>query len=106
MAGGKGDDRGYSSFLAGDDDAVVRVEETKLPGSDDFLLCQMVDFGDEIVLALGLDLEVLHPVQVAEDDVTGTAGGLDGQIEHRLHGILEAVLAKSGGRGALGRQVG
>ncbi len=38
VAGGKGDDRGYSSFLAGDDDAVVRVEETKLPGSDDFLL--------------------------------------------------------------------
>jgi len=38
VAGGKGDDRGYSSFLAGDDDAVVRVEETRLPGEDDFLL--------------------------------------------------------------------
>jgi len=38
VAGGKGDDRGYSSFLAGDDDAVVRVEETRLPGADDFLL--------------------------------------------------------------------
>jgi hypothetical protein len=38
VAGGKGDDRGYSSFLAGDDDAVVRVEETRLPGSKDFLL--------------------------------------------------------------------
>jgi hypothetical protein len=38
VAGGKGDDRGYSSFLAGDDDAVVRVEETRLPGSHDFLL--------------------------------------------------------------------
>ena len=38
VAGGKGDDRGYSSFLAGDDDAVVRVEETLLPGADDFLL--------------------------------------------------------------------
>ena len=38
VAGGKGDDRGYSCFLAGDVDAVVRVEETKLPGSDDFLL--------------------------------------------------------------------
>ena len=38
VAGGKGDDRGYSSFLAGDDDAVVRVEETKLPGANDFLL--------------------------------------------------------------------
>jgi len=38
VAGGKGDDRGYSSFLAGDDDAVVRVEETRLPGAHDFLL--------------------------------------------------------------------
>jgi pimeloyl-ACP methyl ester carboxylesterase len=38
VAGGKGDDHGYSSLLPGDDDAVVRVEETRLPGSDDFLL--------------------------------------------------------------------
>jgi pimeloyl-ACP methyl ester carboxylesterase len=38
VAGGKGDDRGYSSFLAGDDDAVVRVEETRLAGAADFLL--------------------------------------------------------------------
>jgi pimeloyl-ACP methyl ester carboxylesterase len=38
VAGGKGDDRGYSVFLAGDDDAVVRVEETRLPGANDFLL--------------------------------------------------------------------
>jgi pimeloyl-ACP methyl ester carboxylesterase len=38
VAGGKGDDQGYSGFLAGDDDAVVRVEETRLPGAHDFLL--------------------------------------------------------------------
>ena len=38
VAGGKGDDRGYSSLLAGDDDAVVRVAETKLDGAHDFLL--------------------------------------------------------------------
>ena len=38
VAGGKGDGRGYSSFLAGDDDAVVRVEETTLAGAGDFLL--------------------------------------------------------------------
>jgi pimeloyl-ACP methyl ester carboxylesterase len=38
VAGGKGDDRGYSSLLAGDDDAVVRVAETRLEGADDFLL--------------------------------------------------------------------
>lgn len=38
VAGGKGDNRGFSTFLAGDDDAVVRVEETRLPGEHDFLL--------------------------------------------------------------------
>lgn len=38
VAGGKGDDRGFSGFLAGDDDAVVRVEETRLPGEHAFLL--------------------------------------------------------------------
>ena len=38
VAGGKGDDRGYSSLLEGDDDAVVRVAETRLEGADDFLL--------------------------------------------------------------------
>jgi len=38
VAGGKGDDRGYSMFLAGDDDAVVRVAETRLEGAADFLL--------------------------------------------------------------------
>lgn len=38
VAGGKGDDRGYSPLLDGDDDAVVRVAETRLEGADDFLV--------------------------------------------------------------------
>lgn len=38
VAGGRGDDTGYSILLAGDDDAVVRVEETRLPGARDFLV--------------------------------------------------------------------
>jgi hypothetical protein len=38
VAGGKGDGEGFSRLLAGDDDAVVRVEETRLPGASDFLL--------------------------------------------------------------------
>lgn len=38
VAGGKGDGRGYSTLLTGDDDAVVRVAETKLDGARDFLL--------------------------------------------------------------------
>lgn len=38
VAGGKGDGRGYSTLLDGDDDAVVRVAETRLDGARDFLL--------------------------------------------------------------------
>lgn len=38
VAGGKGDETGYSTLLAGDDDAVVCVDETRLPGARDFLL--------------------------------------------------------------------
>ena len=38
VAGGKGDDTGYSTLLEGDDDAVVCVDETRLPGARDFLL--------------------------------------------------------------------
>ncbi len=38
IAGGKGDNEGYSSLLEGDDDAIVRVSETQLQGSDGFLV--------------------------------------------------------------------
>ncbi|MCH5373604.1 MAG: hypothetical protein JJ992_06475, partial [Planctomycetes bacterium] len=38
LAGGEGDDRGRNRLLAGDDDFVVSVEETKLPGARDFLV--------------------------------------------------------------------
>ena len=38
IAGGKGDDEGYSSVLPGDDDGAVSVESAKLPGAVDFIL--------------------------------------------------------------------
>lgn len=38
VAGGRGDQAGFSPLLEGDDDAVVRVEETRLDGADDFLV--------------------------------------------------------------------
>lgn len=38
VAGGRGDQIGYSRLLAGDDDAVVCVDETRLEGARDFLL--------------------------------------------------------------------
>ena len=38
IAGGTGDGRGHNPLLPGDDDLVVRVEETRLRGARDFLL--------------------------------------------------------------------
>lgn len=38
VAGGRGDERGYSDLLSGDDDTVVRVDETRLEGAEDFLV--------------------------------------------------------------------
>jgi pimeloyl-ACP methyl ester carboxylesterase len=38
IAGGRGDDKGFSPLIGGDDDFVVGVSETKLPGAADFLL--------------------------------------------------------------------
>jgi predicted alpha/beta hydrolase family esterase len=38
VAGGTGDDDGFSPLLEGDDDAVVTVAETRLDGADDFFL--------------------------------------------------------------------
>jgi hypothetical protein len=38
IAGGKGDGIGYNPLLEGDDDLVVTVEETRIPGARDFLV--------------------------------------------------------------------
>lgn len=42
IAGGKGKESGGSPLLAGDDDYVVAVEETRLPGATDFLVCPVI----------------------------------------------------------------
>jgi pimeloyl-ACP methyl ester carboxylesterase len=36
IAGGRGNERGLNPFVTGDDDVIVRVEETRLPGARDF----------------------------------------------------------------------
>ena len=41
IAGGKGDE-GYNPLLPGDDDGVVRVEETRLAGARDFMIAPVV----------------------------------------------------------------
>jgi hypothetical protein len=38
LAGGKGDNRGYNPLIPGDDDAVITVASTRLPGASDFRL--------------------------------------------------------------------
>lgn len=41
VAGGCGDDAGWNPLLAGDDDILVRVDETRLPGARDFRLVKV-----------------------------------------------------------------
>jgi hypothetical protein len=38
IAGGRGDERGWNPLLTGDDDGVVSVSTTRLPGAADFLV--------------------------------------------------------------------
>ncbi len=42
IAGGKSDEKGYNPLLTGDDDLIVRVEETKLSGAADFAVIPSV----------------------------------------------------------------
>ncbi len=42
IAGGRGDDQGFNPILPGDDDLVVSVAETRLPGAHDFILLPVV----------------------------------------------------------------
>ena len=42
IAGGKSDSKGYNPLLTGDDDLIVRVEETKLSGAADFAVIPSV----------------------------------------------------------------
>ncbi len=42
IAGGKGDDKGYNPMLSGDNDMIVTVDETRLPGAADFIRLPVV----------------------------------------------------------------
>ena len=53
---------------------------------DDGLLRRVVDFGDEIVVLLASDLELLEVEAGASDDPSGAARGPDRDGEHRVHG--------------------
>jgi hypothetical protein len=42
IAGGKGDEKGYNPLLVGDDDLIVRVDETRLSGAADFAVVRSI----------------------------------------------------------------
>ncbi len=53
---------------------------------DDLPLGGLVHLGHEVIAPLGGDRQGVHPLQAADDDLTGTAGGTNGNIEKWLHG--------------------
>jgi len=53
---------------------------------EDRILRGMIDLGDEVVLALGADVELVDVERGAGDEAAGLARGLDGRVEHGVHG--------------------
>ena len=66
------------------EDRVVRIGLQQRV--DDRLLGRVVDFGDEVAAPLGADAHDIEVDAGAIDDGTGLARGLDGRVEHRMHG--------------------
>ncbi len=54
-------------------------------GGDDVRFGLAVDVGDEIVAALGVDLDRIETRQAAHDQITGAPGRAHADIEERLH---------------------
>ena len=52
---------------------------------DDRALGGAVDLGDEVVAALGGDVQAVEPDQAADDDFARAAGGADGDVEEGVH---------------------
>ncbi|MFM9058442.1 MAG: esterase/lipase family protein [Planctomycetaceae bacterium] len=76
VAGGRGDDVGFSPLLAGDDDAVVRVAETRLDGAADFLVvpvhhASMMDHADVQRATAAFLQDGRFPARSAEPAGTG-----------------------------------
>src|SRR5262245_17132596 len=68
-------------------EAVVGIGRTN--GFDDVLLDLGIDFRDEIVPVLGMNLQLMHAIDAADNDVAGTARRAHGYVEHWLHKVLE-----------------
>ena len=54
-------------------------------GRDDVRLGLAVDVGDEVVAALGVDLQRIETRQAAHDEIAGAARGAHADIEKWLH---------------------
>jgi hypothetical protein len=57
-------------------------------GVDDGFFGQLVDLGDEVVGALGVDLQQIQVHRSPVDDRSGGTGGLHGDVEHGVEGLL------------------
>ena len=55
-------------------------------GRDDIGLGLAVDVGDEVVAALGVDLERVETRKVPHDEIAGAARGAHADVEKWLHG--------------------
>ena len=54
-------------------------------GRDDLGLGLAVDVGDEVVAALGIDLERIETREAAHDEIAGAARGAHADVEKWLH---------------------
>jgi len=69
LAGGKSDDKGYNPLLPGDDDGVITVESTRLPGARDFrVIPVMHTFFMDNTKAQELTLQFLNQGHFESDD--------------------------------------
>ncbi|QDU54713.1 esterase/lipase family protein [Aeoliella mucimassa] len=71
LAGGKGDESGHNPLIPGDDDMIVGVKETMLPGASDFRV-----------------LDVIHATMMYEPNIMGMA------TEFLQHGYFESAEAR------------
>jgi hypothetical protein len=57
---------------------------------DNGLLSHLIDFADEIVLALGAHGKAIDILTASVNDGASAPGGLDRRVEHRVHDCVKS----------------